>query len=643
MQHEALSRVVTCMRSRQLLTTVAGCIVVVAAFVVAAPVSAAPSRHVLPNTAPRWKAQAADLGPADSSAVVSARVYLTPRGGLDALARLATSLSTPGSADYAQFLTAAQYHERFAPTGGDVATVAAWLRSAGLTVTGTGAGNRYVSVSGSVAAARRAFGVNIDRFRRGSNTVQAPTGDVSVPDDVVGEVLAIDGLDTSPAIARPGGGTADADISRDQDAGPCSTYFGELRATVQADESTPMPKFHGAAQPYAVCGYTGAQVRPAYEGPVSLDGTGVTVAITGAYVSSTLLSDVGTYAIRHGDGVYRPGQFLQTQLGAFSDPGGDCDPDGWSEEQTLDVEAVHAMAPGATIHYYAAATCAPGDLLDTLARVADDGTAQLVSNSWDQYESQVSVATATAYEAVFLQGAVEGMSYLFASGDAGDLADQTGTAQVEYPSSDPYVTSVGGTATAIDHSGALSYAAGWGSIRYRLTDDGKRWDKLWYDGGSGGGTSGLFAKPAYQSGVVAGSQRGVPDMAMDADPQTGFLLGFTQNFYNGTYYGEVRVGGTSLATPLFAGLTALAVSRAGHGAGLLNPIVYAHADDFRDVSGPTPDGGTVNAFCDPDDLTLPCTYLVQTFNQDTSLKVGPGWDDVTGLGSPTSGWLTAIP
>src|SRR4029078_12742199 len=173
--------------------------------------------------------------------------------------------------------------------------------------------------------------------------------------------------------------------------------------------------------------------------------------------------------------------------------------------------------------------------------------------------------------------ATEGISYMFSSGDDGDELAATGTKQVDYPSSDPYATAVGGTNTAINSAGALAWQTGWGTEKYSLSANSSSWDPLGFLYGSGGGESVIFAHADYQDGITPAGARGVPDVAMDADPTTGMLVGETQTFPDGVYYDQYRIGGTSLASPLFAGMTALALQHAGGGVGLLNPTIYANA------------------------------------------------------------------
>ncbi|MEP7179769.1 MAG: S53 family peptidase, partial [Pseudonocardiales bacterium] len=429
-----------------------------------------------------------------------------------------------------------------------------------------------------------------------------------------------------------------------RNARPCSIYFGQVQAKFKADYHTPLPTFNGKVLPYAPCGYTGTQFRGAYEGSTSLDGTGVTVAITDAYAAPTIKADASTYATNHGDAAYAPGQFTQAPHGAFNRQGA-CGPSGWYGEETLDVEAVHAMAQGAKIRYYASASCFDDDFLTTLARVVKENKAQLVSNSWGDLEQNESAGQVAAYEAVFMQGGLQGITFMYSSGDNGDEVANSGLKQTDYPTSDPYVTSVGGTSTAIGADNKLTYQTGWGTQKYSLSADGTSWTPLGFLYGSGGGESALFDQPSYQAGIAPPGARMVPDVALDADPNTGMLIGETQTFPEGVKYGEFRIGGTSLASPLFAGMTALTLQHSGHGVGLLNPVIYSHATTaFTDVKGKPKDAGVVRAdYANGLDATGGLLYSVRTFNQDSSLKVTKGWDNVTGVGTPNAAWLTAVP
>ncbi|HEU5266943.1 MAG TPA: S53 family peptidase [Jatrophihabitans sp.] len=602
---------------------------------VAGSASATPASTAVPNTKPTWTAHAQHLGHASRSGAVHARVYLAPRGGVAALTAAARAVSTPGSASYHKFLSHAQYAQRFGTRSTTVAAVSKYLRASGLKVTGVGAGNRYVSVAGTVAAAEKAFGVSIDRYRRHNKTVQAPTSLVRVPSSIASSVLTVAGLDTTAKIIKPSSTPAKAPAGF-RNARPCSTYYGEKTAST-------LPAFNGKTLPYAVCGYTGKQLRTAYEGATALDGAGVTVAITDAYSAPPIRGDANTYATRHGDQPFAGNQLVITKPTAAFNRQEQCGPSGWYGEETLDVEAVHARAPAARVHYYASASCFDDDFLDTLARVVDDNDSQIVTNSWSDLEANESPDTIAAYEQIFQQGALQGISFMFSSGDNGDEVANSGTKQVDYPASDPWATAVGGTATAIGANNNLMWSTGWGTHKWALSSNGSTWTSLGYLYGAGGGASALFAKPDYQSAAVPGTSRQVPDVGLDADPTTGMLIGETQIFPDGKYFDEYRIGGTSLASPLFAGMTALAVQSAGAGGGLLNYAIYGNRSAFTDVKGQPADAGNVRAdYANGVDASAGIVYSVRTFNQNSSLKTDKGWDNVTGVGVPNPGWLTAL-
>jgi subtilase family serine protease len=634
------------MHKRTITAALVSASTLVAGLLVASPgAQAKPAPRAVPNTKPAWLGHAQHLGRADTKSAVQARVYLAPQGGIRALQSAATAAATPGSATYRHFLTTAQYQAQYGTTSATVSQVRSWLKSTGLKITGVESHNRYVSVSGTVAAAQKAFGSSINRYRHDGQTVQAPASALTVPASMASSVLTVTGLDTTAHKAAPASHTDAPPPAGFRNARPCSAYFGQVKAKFQADFHTPLPTFDGKTLSYAPCGYTGPQFRAAYEGGTDLDGTGVTVAITDAYAAPTIENDITTYTANHGDGSYAPGQFTQAPHGAFNRQG-QCGPSGWYGEETLDIEAVHAMAPGANIRYYPSASCFDDDFLDTLSRVVDENTASLVSNSWSDVEANESAENVAAYEQVFLQGAMQGISFMFSSGDSGDNLANTGLKQVDYPSSDPYVTSVGGTSDAIGADGSMLFQTGWGTEKYNLSADGASWSSIGFTSGGGGGSSALFNRPAYQDGVVSGAARSVPDMAMDADPNTGMLIGETQTFPDGVRYDEFRLGGTSLASPMFAGLTALTLQNAGGGVGLLNPTIYGNASSgvFTDIKGKAKQVGDVRVdYANSVDSSDGLLYSVRVFNKDSSLSVAPGWDNVTGVGSPNTGWLTAIP
>ncbi len=631
-----------------------------ASLTVAAVMAAIPAQAVTPDqvpltgTQPAWATSGAAQGAVPAGRSQDVRVYLAPRGGEARLRAAVAAVSTPGSPSYRHFLTTAQYQAQYGPTAAEVARVRSWLTGAGLHVTGVGSGNRYVRATGTATAAEHAFSVKLGLFRHQSKTVQAPTANAKVPAAVSGSVIGVTGLDTASHAVKPNNVTDAAPAATAKPGGypfppgfrnarPCSLFYGQVIANRQADYKTPLPKFKGKYRAYAPCGYVPAQFRAAYGVDASkLTGKGVTVAITDAYALPTMRKDANQYATGHGDAPFAPGQFSQTLPSSFTNQAL-CGPGGWGGEEALDVEAVHGIAPAAKVMYYGSASCLDSDFLDTLAKVVSDNKASIVTNSWGDIEQNETTGNVAAYEQVFLQGDLQGIGFMFSSGDSGDEVANTGLKQVDYPTSDPYVTSVGGTSTAINASGAMQFQTGWGTMKYSLSTNGKSWDPVGYLYGAGGGFSHLFNKPVWQNKAVPGSTRAVPDVAMDADPTTGMLIGITQAFPEGTHYDEYRIGGTSLASPLFAGIQALK-SELGGGArmGFASPTLYtlAGTKQFTDVLPKQTGGGNVRAdYVNGIDGSDGILYSVRTFNQDSSLTVTPGWDDVTGIGAPRAGYL----
>ncbi len=182
-----------------------------------------------------------------------------------------------------------------------------------------------------------------------------------------------------------------------------------------------------------------------------------------------------------------------------------------------------------------------------------------------------------------MQAALEGIGVYFSSGDGGDEAAELGFPSPDFSASSPWVTAVGGTSMAVDADGKRTFETGWETGRSTLTDGS--YSPVEFGGGAGGGTSRLFAEPFYQKGIVpdalarqnqTGNKRGrvVPDVAALADPNTGFLMGQTQTFSDGVYYDQFRIGGTSLASPLMAGIVAVADDLDHVHHGFINPVLY---------------------------------------------------------------------
>jgi subtilase family serine protease len=623
--------------------------------VTAAPAEAASPRVVVRDTHPKWATPDTEVAKAPASKTIKARVYFTPRDQ-SALDKAVAAVSTPGSPSYGKYITPQQFRQQYGASPGSISKVTSWLRSAGLSVSAPQLNDRYVEVSGSVGSAQRAFGTGLSLYRKSGGTYQAPAGAVTVPSDVSAEVLSVTGLDESPARMTPQTVTGTASAAAKQaaatpgaspyplgfrNAPPCSSYYGQLKATK-------LPTWRGKTRAYAVCGYTPTQLRGAYGVPKQLTGKGVTVAIIDAYLSPTLLSDVNQWSRNHGVPVFRSGQFRALTPGAGYHDQGLCDAPSWSGEQALDVEAVHGMAPDANVLYVAGSSCSALDLFSAEAAVVDSNLASIISLSYGDVEGTESAGEAAIDTLLFKQAALQGIGFYIASGDNGDELANTGLKQVDSSASNPYATAVGGTSVGIGpfRGGQYWFESGWGTTRLSLSADRTGWVDREFYGGAGGGHSELFGKPSYQRGFVPGGARGVPDVAMDADPTTGMKVGVTQQFPEGIKYAEYRVGGTSLAAPLFAGVQALTSQAQNRRLGFANPRLYALSRSqpkaFHDVTNAFDHLANVRVDYE-DDLSARSglVYSLRTFGDDSSLWTAKGWDPVTGVGSPTAAYYWA--
>jgi len=604
-------------------------------------------RHSLAGTKPVWAKSSTDKGATSDSSKVSVRVYLAGRdaAGLRAYAK---AVSDPDSASYGKYLSAKQADARYGATKAQVAAVTDWLKSAGLTVTGTT--RHYLSVTGDVAAAEKAFGTQLHNYAKGKKTYRAPAADASVPTALDGAVLTVTGLDNAPHKATHSDTLPPPDAVF-RNAGPFSSYYG-------SNTASSLPKAYGQKIPYAVEGYTGKQLRAAY-GAGKATGKGVRVAITDAYASPTIASDAATYARKHGDASYGRGQLNQVLPSEYTRTE-ECGAAGWYGEETLDVEAVHAVAPKADLVYVGAASCYDNDLLDSLGKIVDGHLADIVSNSWGDIEANQTPDLAAAYDQVFQLGAIEGIGFYFSSGDNGDEVADTGTKQVDTPANSAWVTAVGGTSLAVGKHDTYLWETGWGTERAALSDDGRSWADFpgAFTSGAGGGTSRTVAQPYYQRGVVPSAlanangtgapMRTVPDISAIADPNTGFKVGQTQAFPDGSYrYSEYRIGGTSLAAPVIAGVQALAQQeRGGRAIGFANPAIYDRYGSkvYHDVvDRPTGKDLAVARvdFANSVDASEGLITSVRSLGKDSSLKAVRGYDPVTGVGSPRDGYVSS--
>ena len=616
-----------------------------------ATAAARPGRHALNGSQPRWLSRAKATGaPADAS-TIRFGLLLKLRDSAAAEAAVA-AVSDPTSADYGKFLTSSDFKTRYAPASADVAAVQTWLKGQGFGLRDT-LGGMYVEASGTTAQINQIFGTKVENYTYQGQTVHANSTALSLPADtpsaVLGVVSGVLGVDQGQALKKP------ADTLPGPDTGfrpgtPCSAYYGQKTAVAQ-------PGVNGKKLPYAVCGYEPKQYQSAYgeSGLIKhgIDGRGITVAVTDAFASPTIVSDTRTYNRRHGLPAFGRNQFSQiTPAPDGYDQIEDCGGAGWYGEETLDIEAVHSMAPGAKIVYVGGANCASG-LDEAWATTIDNHVADVVTNSWGTGTDKVADLGAeyiAFYQQFSLQAALTGITVDFSSGDAGDQTvggTKPELKTVDFPADLPYVTGVGGTSVGIDKHGSRVWEHGWQTAYAPLSDDGKSWGDPAYSSGGGGGTSILFEQPFYQRGVVPASisqyfgttpMRAVPDISMPGDPNTGFRVGQTQVFPDGTYYDEYRIGGTSLASPLLAGMQALLGQKQHHPVGFANPLYYRQLGSpaISDITAPRKPVQQVRTnFVNGVDAADGKAFLLQTIDVQTStIHSKRGYDDETGVGTP---------
>jgi len=621
---------------------------------------------------PGWVAVAQRLGPADSGERLDLTVWLRLRNE-GQLKRQLRAQYTQGSRNYHSWLNQAQFDAAYSPTDQQVRAVSNYLRARGLTVGAVADNNFYVHASGSVATVQKAFHVAINNYRYRGKTYQANASDPTVSTAGGGNIAFISGLNSAAAY-RP-------DIARAAGSGPKTAVVydvlcGDMNTTKTLDfTDNSSQTFTG----FIPCGYDGDQLQKAYGVDQvidsGIDGSGQTVAIVDAYGSPTILQDANAFSAASGLPALNSSNFqVISPLGTVNKKESPAqDPIGWQAEVTLDVEAVHAMAPGAKIVLMAAPNNY-ADLDQTINWIVVHHVATIVTNSWGLSTDLAAPGQASRDERIFMQAAAEGIGLDFSSGDNGDELANTGVASVDYPASSPWVTAVGGTSLFLNGDNGYAFETGWGNELSRLascatsvtdpstglkdctTYDATTAADLGFQGGAGGGLSANFAAQPWQSAAigsdtaagfgVVGTHRAVPDVSMLADPYTGMNVYITDLSAGDTSPEVEPYGGTSLASPLFAGISALVdQARAEAGVapmGLASQYLYGLPGvALHDVTAP-PAGAGNPVPDDPNSMALfygsrySGTLFNVTFNQDSSLATGTGWDDVTGVGSPNA-------
>ena len=461
------------------------------------------------------------------------------------------SMPTLGAVPFRErkFLTRAQFAAIHSVRVEEATRVREELSRWGLSVGAVDRASRTLRLLGTAADVERTFGVELHRFDHPTMTYRAPLGPVFLPNELRGTVAGVFGLDSRP----------------------------QLRA-----------HFRRNSDP-AASGYSPLAVAAAYDFPANLTGVGQGVGILefgGGFSASDLAS------FFNGLGLAVPEVTVVSVDGATNAPTGD--PNGPDAEVELDLEIAGALAPAARLIVYFAPNTEQG-FVDAIGAAVHDATNRpaIVSVSWGGPEESWSTSARSAFETATQDGALQGVTVLAASGDQGASdGGPTGSREVDFPASSPYVVGCGGTRLTLT-GGVVSAETVWND----LAED---------EGATGGGVSESFARPSYQSGVSVPpapngfAGRGVPDVAGNADPETGYAV-----FVDGT---AAVIGGTSAVAPLWAALVARLCEGLGKPLGYANPLLYAPsaATGLREV----------------------------TTGNNGGYSAGPGWNPCTGLGSP---------
>jgi subtilase family serine protease len=636
--------------------------------------------NTIANNTPGFIHKAKNIGPVDPSTMITVTVWLHLRNG-GRLDQLAQQMYRKGSPNYHKWLNQTQFNAGFAPTAQAVNAVENFLTAHRLSVLTVAENNFYIKVQGTVGDVERAFHVQIDNYNLNGKTYRSNTGNPSIGTPLRGLVAGITGMDDlgfHPDFVRPkmpnGRPFPMIPLSSSPNGlfyeGQCFRAPETHTFPTTADSST-IPQATYTGNRYgaditnstlghlAPCGYQPSELQTAYNMmPLynqGLDGTGQTIVITDAYGSPTIQEDAALFSQIYG--LPQPDLTVLRAPGVVNNPHGA----GWDTETTLDVEWAHAMAPGAKIVLVIGPTN-HGDLDEAVNWAVVHNLGNTISNSWSTIEGFANPVVFNRDNRILEMAAVKGIDVNFATGDEGDFANQVGFRTVGFPASSPFATGIGGTSLALNPDNTMAEQTGWGTnltlIAYLDSDNNPPAIPPTHYGfqfGAGGGTSMIYAKPSFQSGL-SGNMRMVPDVSFLADPYTGVEI--IQTGSEGPEVGVV--GGTSLATPMFSGIMAIAAQKAGHGLGQAAQLLYSLSagavtdivpvGSATNVSGTiTTSSGTTNLSAD--DLATPLgstttffsafynspfstRWFVITFGTDSSLTTATGWDNVTGVGTP---------
>ena len=661
---------------------------------IAACLCATAAADAMASGGPSLLSRATDLGPVDAASPIDITIWmkLHDQAGLDAL----VSAQQAGKSGY---LSIQQVRAQHAPSSADVAKVAAFLKTQGFTVS-AGQDNLSVKASGTAARVQSAFHVELHQYDLYGRTFRASARSATLPPDLVPLVAAVGGLSSlrpEPQIARVGKNaatsihtTAEAEQFEPQPlllgtqpnglvfSAQCffppatESFSGNgVNATYQGNRyGTPL----GTAAPNAPpCGYQPSDIQTAYNlTPLyqhGLNGTGTTIAIVDAYGSTTIAHDAQAFSAAMG----LPAINL-TVIGTPTESNfsGDAN-SGWATETTLDVEWVHAVAPGAKIVLVVTPTNSFSDLFNGIITAASTPGVVAISNSWSGFDVG-NVGDGEFYRAadsVLQEIGAAGISVDFSTGDSGDNASQLGGLYTStgWPASSPFATGVGGVSVSLDQNKHIAWQTSWGTELTEIADTVALGsppldipNNEGFDAGGTGGFSDIYPKPFWQFGVP-GDRRGTPDISWVADPFTGVEIIFTADAAGDL--GIEPIGGTSVACPMFTALWGIATQRAHHLLGQAAPRMYrifpeseaitdiVSMSSQNNVTGTVWDAGGTNPIR-ATELAAPLNnqpkfisalynsphstrWFVLMFGVDSTLQAGPGWDVATGLGSP-NGW-----
>ncbi|MGD0444395.1 MAG: S53 family peptidase [Edaphobacter sp.] len=642
-----------------------------------------------------------NMGPEDPSKQISVIVWLNPNNKA-ALDSMVAEMYDQSSARYHQFATLKQINDQFAPTSQQVGVVRDFLSGHNMQVTSTGTNNLFVVAQGRVGDAQTAFNTKINRMMVNGTmhrvTASAPT--VSGPAGAV--VASVQGLSDleyhanaklsiNPATKAPFAGVlpsaagADGLFFSGQCLRPAETQIfktgGNFPEAIYTGNRYGADITNTSAPNLPPCGYDAAEIQTAY-GLNSLfnrglNGTGQTIVIVDAFGSNSILNDANVFSQLNGLPALTSANFkIVTPLGpATCTATNGCIAGNWNLETSLDVEWAHAIAPGANIVLVLSPDSSSSNL-DLANFAAVEGQfGNVLSNSFGISEivlQQEDPAELVVENSVSELAAALGIAHNISSGDTGDnlAVDQSFGINAVSPGANadsPFATGVGGTSTFLDKNSNIELQTGWGLNVAEIAGASPNPPLVpplfgGFQFGATGGTSTVYAKPAFQK-RLPGKFRLEPDIAMNADPETGneIIVSPDGNPADGTFV-EVA-GGTSLSCPMFSAFWAIANQAAGGGPiGQAAPVLYelqgnaitdvnvSPLSTLLNVTGliiappQVPTFESAAFLAQPlEDTRLFVSALFQssgtnwdilTFGTDSSLTTGPGWDNVTGLGTP---------